>query len=203
MKEKVFGSALLGGLIILGAIPAGYASDLVEGANARTLAMTCAGCHGMNGASVGPAAPTIGGMHPDYFVDVMKGFAEDEIYSTVMGRIARGYTDEEIELMAGYFHEMRFIPAEQDFSAELVETGRRLHDEYCEKCHMEGGIRVEDEEYYITAGQWTPYLEHAMADFRQDRRPIERKMRRKLEQMLERDGEESLNALYAFYASRQ
>jgi len=203
MKENAIKPALVGGLMILFAMPSSNAGDLLEGAGARTLAMTCAGCHGTNGSSVGPAAPTIGGMHPEYFVDIMAGFAEDEIYSTVMGRIARGYTAAEIELMAGYFHEMPFVPADQAFDADLVATGQRLHEEYCEKCHMEGGTPVEGEEYYITGGQWIPYLKNAMADFRQDRRPIERKMKRKLEEMLERDGEESLDALYAFYASQQ
>lgn len=203
MKETTIKPALLGGLIMLGAIPASQAADLQSGADARTLALTCAGCHGTNGSSLGPAAPTISGMHPDYFIDIMAGFADGEIYSTVMGRIARGYSEEEIELMAGYFHELPYVPANQAFDAELVETGRRLHDKYCEKCHMEGGTPVEDEEYYITAGQWLPYLKNAMADFREDRRPIERKMKRKLDRMLERDGEESLDALYAFYASQQ
>jgi sulfide dehydrogenase cytochrome subunit len=196
--------AVLGGLIVFGALPAAsHAVDLLEGADARMLAMTCAGCHGIEGSSVGPAAPTITGMHADYFIDVMEGFASDEIYSTIMGRIARGYTEEEIELMAEYFHDLPFVPAKQEFDAELAEEGRRLHDKYCEKCHAEGGKPLIDEEYYITDGQWTPYLEHAMEDFLEDRRPIERKMKRKLDQMFDREGESSLEALFAFYASQQ
>lgn len=203
MKKATIKPAVLGGLILLGIVPASQAADLVEGAEARTLAMTCAGCHGTDGTSVGPAAPTISGMHPDYFIDIMAGFASDEIYSTVMGRIARGYTEEEIERMGDYFHELPFTPAQQAFDTELVDTGRRLHDKYCEKCHAEGGKPLIDEEYYITAGQWTPYLKNAMQDFREERRPMERKMRKKLEQMIERDGESSLEALFAFYASQQ
>ncbi len=203
MKKTTIKPALLGALVILGAIPTSQASDLLEGAKARTLAMTCAGCHGAYGASVGPAAPSIGGMHPDYFIEVMEGFSSDEIYSTVMGRIARGYTQDEIELMAGYFHELPFIPAEQELNAELVDTGQRLHDTYCEKCHGEGGKPLIDEEYYITAGQWIPYLRNTMQDFREERRPIERRMQKKLDRMLEREGESSLEALFAFYASQQ
>jgi len=142
-------------------------------------------------------------MHPDYFFDIMQWFAEEEVYSTVMGRIARGYTEEELEKMAAYFHDLPFVPAGQEFDPALAEEGRRLHDKYCKKCHAEGGTVLEDEEYYVTAGQWIPYLQNAMADFRQDRRPIERKMEKKLTRMLDREGEESLDALYNFYASQQ
>ena len=61
------------------------------------LADTCAGCHGTDGASAGPASPIIAGMNAECFVDMMEGFRDDSIYSTIMGRIAKGYTDDEIE----------------------------------------------------------------------------------------------------------
>jgi len=194
--------ALLAAILFLGPA-AGQAEELQSGADARALALTCAGCHGTDGASAGPAAPSIGGMHPDYFFDIMQWFAEEEVYSTVMGRIARGYTEEELEKMAAYFHELPFVPAEQEFDPQLAEEGERLHEKYCSKCHAEGGTVLEDEEYYVTAGQWIPYLKNAMADFRQDRRPIERKMEKKLNRMLDREGEASLDALFSFYASQQ
>lgn len=203
MKKSTIKTAVLGGLMILGAVPTAQAGDLLDGADARTLAMTCAGCHGTDGTSAGPALPTIGGMYPDYFIEIMEGFANDEIYSTVMGRIARGYTEDEISLMADYFHERPFVAAKQPFNAELAEQGRRLHDKYCEKCHAEGGKPLVDEEYYVTAGQWIPYLENAMQDFREERRPIERKMKQQLDRMLQREGEASIEALVAFYASQQ
>jgi hypothetical protein len=40
-----------------------------------------------------------------------------------------------------------------------------------------------------------------MTDFREDRRILPKKMARKLDRMLETEGEESLAALYAFYAA--
>jgi sulfide dehydrogenase cytochrome subunit len=163
---------------------------------------TCAGCHGTNGNSVGPASPSISAMDPLVFVDMMIAFAEDETYSTIMGRIARGYTEEEYELMGEYLHQQAYEPAKQEFDQALVDQGAKLHDRYCEKCHIEGGKPVPDEEdYYILAGQWTPYLKNAMTDFQEDRRTMPKKMRRKLERMLEEDGDESLTALYAFYAA--
>jgi sulfide dehydrogenase cytochrome subunit len=119
-----------------------------------------------------------------------------------MGRIARGYTEEEYELMGEYLNKQTFEPAKQEFDQALVDKGAELHDKFCEKCHINGGKPVpEEEDYYILAGQWTPYLENAMTDFREDRRILPKKMARKLDRMLETEGEESLAALYAFYAA--
>ncbi len=67
-------------------------AELMSGASARMLSDTCAGCHGTDGASVGPASPTIAGMNGEYFVELMQGFKNDEVYGTIMGRIAKGYT---------------------------------------------------------------------------------------------------------------
>ena len=76
---------------------------LVSGATAEALANTCAGCHGTGGVSSGPASPTLAGTNPEYFNDIMKRYADGRAYSTIMGRIAKGFTTEEIALMADYF----------------------------------------------------------------------------------------------------
>jgi sulfide dehydrogenase cytochrome subunit len=200
--------ALLAGAVALGVSSATFAADapapeLMGGASARMLSETCAGCHGTDGASGGPATPSIGGMNAEYFAETMKGFASGEVYSTIMGRIAKGYSDEEIGLMAGFFAGQKFVPAKQTFDEAMVKQGAKLHDKYCEKCHAEGGKVVEEEEYYILAGQWTPYLKYTMSDFRGDHRPMPKKMKNKLDKMLEKEGEKGLEALWAFYASEQ
>jgi sulfide dehydrogenase cytochrome subunit len=66
------------------------------------LANPCAGCHGTDGASPG-SIPSIKGMPSAYLVSVMKAFKSDQRKGTVMNRIAKGYTDEEIGLMAKHF----------------------------------------------------------------------------------------------------
>jgi sulfide dehydrogenase cytochrome subunit len=200
MAKATMTTAFVGGVLALGLSAAAPASDDLP--TGKMLVDTCAGCHGTNGNSVGPASPTISAMDPLVFVDMMKAFAEDETYSTIMGRIARGYTDEELELMGEYLHGIAYQPAKQALDQGLVDKGAKLHDRYCEKCHIEGGKPVpEEEDYYILAGQWTPYLKNAMSDFQNDRREMPKKMRRKLDSMLEAEGEDSLTALYAFYAA--
>ena len=212
------------------AAPAAPAVELVSGASARMLADTCAGCHGTDGASAGPAAPTLGGGSPEYFVEVMQGFREGKVYSTIMGRIAKGYTDDELELMAEYFVGKPFKPADQRFDEKLAAKGAKLHDKFCEKCHSEGGTvlaagdakedvkakgkakddededddeKSSGEDYYILAGQWTPYLTFTMDDFRADRREMPKKMKSKLKDLIAKEGEDGLQALFAFYASEQ
>ncbi|KXX63451.1 c-type cytochrome [Marichromatium gracile] len=192
--------SLTAGLLALGLVSAAQAGD----ATPEMLANACAGCHGTEGNSMGPAAPSISAMDPLVFVDTMEAFKSGDTYSTVMGRIAKGYDTAEFEAMAEYFHAQPYRPAPQDYDAALVDTGAQLHDRFCEKCHAEGGIPLVDEEdYNILAGQWMPYLRYAMEDFRADRRELPKKMRSKLEDMLEHHGEDGLEALYAFYASQQ
>ncbi|MGE5153582.1 MAG: c-type cytochrome [Bdellovibrio bacteriovorus] len=201
--------ALLAGAAALAAGSFGWAADeppkpeLISGASARMLAETCAGCHGTDGASQGPASPTLAGMNGEYFTELMKGFRDGSVYSTIMGRLAKGYTDEEIGLMASFFAKQPFVPAKQEFDAKLVDKGAKLHEKFCEKCHSEGGKIIEGEEYYILAGQWTPYLHFAMSDFLEDRREMPKKMRSKVDDLMKKDGKEGLEALFAFYASQQ
>lgn len=193
--------------ILTGALALGISSAVSAGgtATASMLSNTCNGCHGMNGNSVGPASPSIAQMEKVAFYDTMKAFQSDEMYSTIMGRIARGYTDEELHLMAGHFAAQKFVPAKQEFDAAAAEKGAKLHDKYCEKCHEEGGkpLEGEDAEYSLLAGQWLPYLHNAMVDFREGHREMPKKMKKKLDKMLEKEGDEGLAAISAYYASQQ
>lgn len=190
--------------LVAGALALGLSSGANADATASMLANTCAGCHGTLGQSAGPASPIIAGINQIVFVDMMEGYKSGDIYSTIMGRIAKGYTEEEIEKMAAFFNSQEFQPAQQDYDKALVDQGAKLHDKYCEKCHVEGGKPLADEEdYHILAGQWTPYLQYAMSDFREERRPMEKKMASKLRELLKAEGDAGLDALFAFYASQQ
>ena len=198
--------ALLAGATALGLFSTTFAADapeLMSGASARMLSETCAGCHGTDGASGGPAIPTIAGMNGEYFVELMQGYQKDEVYGTIMNRIAKGYSDEEIALMGTFFAGQKFVPAKQEFDEAMVKDGGKHHEKYCEKCHSEGGKVLEDEEYYILAGQWTPYLRNAMADFMEKRREMPKKMKKQLEKLIEKEGDKGLDALWAYYASQQ
>jgi sulfide dehydrogenase cytochrome subunit len=86
-----------GGLLLLIAWN-GLAADM----RPAMLANPCAGCHGTDGASPGPIPP-LKGLPSSYIISSMKAFKADKRKGTVMNRIAKGYTDEEIGLMARHF----------------------------------------------------------------------------------------------------
>jgi len=208
MAKQAIKLSLLSGAAALSLSATPFAADapapaLISGASARMLSETCAGCHGTDGASGGPATPSIGGVNGEYFIELMKGYKNDEVYGTIMNRIAKGYSDEEISLMGTFFAGKKFKPAKQKIDEGLVKTGLKLHDKYCEKCHSEGGKILEEEEYYILAGQWTPYLKNAVDDFREGRREIPKKMKNNLDKLVKKEGDAGLDALYAYYASEQ
>lgn len=172
-------------------------------ARAQMLSYACAGCHGTDGASAGPSSPTIGGMGEDTFIDSMLAFKEDERPSTVMGRLAKGYSDEDIELMATFFAEQKWVSAQnQSFDAANVETGSELHEEYCSKCHEEGGT-VDVDGSGILAGQWRPYLEHSMADYLGGSREASKKMAKNLKKLQDAAGDDGFKAVIDFYVSQQ
>ncbi len=68
----------------------------------QILSLSCASCHGTDGKSVG-VIPSFYGKSPEYLETALKDFKTGKRYSTVMGRHAKGYTDEEIHLIAQYF----------------------------------------------------------------------------------------------------
>lgn len=68
----------------------------------RTLAGSCAACHGTNGNSVG-GTPVLAGLDRNLFVSQMLAFRSGERASTVMHRHAKGLTEAEIALLAEYF----------------------------------------------------------------------------------------------------
>lgn len=203
MAYTTLKKALLGALV-LSASSAAFAADekkpVMTGASAEMLANTCAGCHGTYGASAGPASPSLGGISSEYFKETMAGFASDEIKSTIMGRIAKGYSEEEIAQMGDYFAKQKFVPAKQSFDEAKAKKGAKLHDKYCEKCHAEGGTSAEDDSG-ILAGQLVPYLKYTLADFTAGDREMSKKMKKKVNALIKKEGDAGVDALMNFYAS--
>jgi len=71
-------------------------------ANARNIAATCANCHGTGGVSVGEL-PSLAGRPRTEIVRMMQEFKSGARPGTVMNQLAKGYTDEQIEALAGWF----------------------------------------------------------------------------------------------------
>ncbi len=193
--------SIVKGLLAAGCLVAANAA-LAATPSASMLGDTCAGCHGTDGSSNGPATPNLAGISEAYMVDTMKGYKEGDRASTIMGRIAKGYTDAEIESMAKHFAGLELKPIKQDYDSGKAKKGAKLHKKYCEKCHEDGGSSAEDDSG-ILANQMTPYLRNTFADYKNGDRPItEKKMKKKMKQLQDKEGDAGIEALIHFYASQ-
>ena len=78
-----------------------------DNAAAPSLAATCANCHGPEGRSATKEVASLAGLPRDYIVSTMKAFQEGRRPATVMQQIAKGYSDEQLALIAEYFSARR------------------------------------------------------------------------------------------------
>ena len=69
---------------------------------ARSLAATCANCHGTDGHSAGGNEP-LAGMPKADLVRKFNEFRSGAKPATIMHQISKGYSEEQIDLIAGYF----------------------------------------------------------------------------------------------------
>ena len=89
--------------LVVAASPAPSAIAQSAGPNAaRSLAATCANCHGTDGTSAGEFE-SLAGKPRDEIVRKMQEFKSGARPATIMTQLAKGYTDEQIEALAGWF----------------------------------------------------------------------------------------------------
>ena len=98
-------SALIAATLALGA-PCVLAQDDLT---ARNLAATCAGCHGTNGQARADMKP-LAGMAADKTLAKLGAFKSGAERATVMHQIAKGYSDAQLALIAGYFAAQKAAP---------------------------------------------------------------------------------------------
>lgn len=204
MKPFSRGAALTGvAIVVLSLTNVAQAKEkkpLLSGASTAMIVNTCAGCHGSNGVSNGPSIPTLGGISSFYLVETMEGYKSGEIPSTIMGRLAKGYTTKEFKQMGKYFSSQKFVAAKQSSDVKKAKKGVAIHEDYCEKCHSDGGTSVEDESG-ILKGQWRPYLAAQLMDYQNNDRVASKKMGKKLKSMHKKHGDAGFEALLEYYSS--
>lgn len=74
----------------------------------RTLAASCAACHGTQGNSHS-ITPVLAGLDAGYFSTQMQAFKNKSRSSTVMHHHAAGLTDDEVEQLAQYFSQQKRV----------------------------------------------------------------------------------------------
>lgn len=93
--DKLRVALLLGGVALA---PWAIAADQA----ARSLAANCTGCHGPDGRSSG-AIPSIAGLDKAYIASAMREFKAGTRAATIMHQHAKGYSDDEFDVLAEYF----------------------------------------------------------------------------------------------------
>lgn len=70
----------------------------------RSLAATCANCHGTEGKALpGDAMVSLAGLPKDYIVSQMQAFREGKRPATIMHQLSKGYSSQQIDALAAYF----------------------------------------------------------------------------------------------------
>lgn len=97
MTLRVFHASLL--VLLVGFAAGAFAQDAAQ---TRLLAANCANCHGTDGRSQG-GVPGLAGLPKPYIIQQMQDFKSGKRVATIMHQLAKGYTDAEIDAMAGWF----------------------------------------------------------------------------------------------------
>ncbi len=164
--------------------------------DAAMLSNACAGCHGTQGGSAGMTMPSLANQSKAAIVEAMKKFKSGERPATVMGRLAKGYTDAEFEAMGDFFSKQKFHPTIQKVDAAKAKKGADLQEANCSRCHLEDGKEGKDDSP-VMASQWLPYLQLQMQMYLDGKRKMPEKMAEKVKPL----SKEDLDALMHFYAS--
>ena len=109
MKNNTIASLTLS-FACLALSPLAQAQDKAQSAGGKdalytkSLAATCANCHGTNGKVVpGSSVTSLAGLDKNYIVAQMTAFKSGTRPATVMHQISKGYNEAQIESLAAYF----------------------------------------------------------------------------------------------------
>lgn len=83
-------------------VPLAAAAQSASPDPARGMAATCSNCHSATGKSQ-TGMPAIAGLSRENLLKVLKEFKEGKRPATIMHQLAKGYTDEQLDMIAAYF----------------------------------------------------------------------------------------------------
>ncbi len=96
LPPRMLQAALLAGLI---GAPLGAQAQVAQ---VKVWAAACANCHGTNGQAQ-PGMASLAGRSASELSQRLLDYKNDRLPATVMHQIAKGYSDEQIHALAGYF----------------------------------------------------------------------------------------------------
>lgn len=82
-----------------------FTANAVE--SVKVIAATCFGCHGPEGKTTNKKGYSIVGKPAAVIEKTLLQYKEDKLKGTIMNRLAKGYTDEEIKKIAEYLSTLK------------------------------------------------------------------------------------------------
>ena len=79
------------------------AADAQDANLGRSLAATCANCHGTNGQARGDGVSALAGMPAERLIQTFNAYKSGALPATIMHQIAKGYTEAQIDAVADHF----------------------------------------------------------------------------------------------------
>jgi cytochrome c553 len=102
--QRRFSMRLLPTITALGLLVATSAAVAADPNLPRNLAATCANCHGTNGNAIkGAGLDSLAGIPKDKTLQKLADFKSGDKPASIMHQIAKGYTEEQLDLIATYF----------------------------------------------------------------------------------------------------
>jgi len=162
---------------------------------------SCSGCHGDNGVSASKDIPSIAGMSDFYLEGQMQAYQKGQRpcpnTPSDMCAISKALNAAQVKDIGNYYAAQTWVPASQpSLDTAQVAKGKRLHATTCEVCHTKGGS-VADDDSSILAGQWLPYLQVTLQNYKAGKRLMPDKMKPKIDALSADD----LGALAQYFAS--
>lgn len=78
------------------------------------IAMNCGTCHGTYGRAFDDSMPPLAGMNQEKFVNAMIAFRDGTRPATIMGRLAKAFSEEDYRAIAEYFAAQEPVPYEEE-----------------------------------------------------------------------------------------
>ncbi len=137
---------------------------------------SCAACHGIDGNSVNPEWPKIGGQHAGYIIQQLRYFTDGERDNATMKGMVASLSEEDIMDLAAYYASQKVSYGAAD--PALVELGERIYRggnsesgvAPCMSCHGPKGAGNPGANYPALRGQHAKYVENQLHGFAEGNR---------------------------------
>lgn len=148
-----------------------FAADAVRG---QAKAVTCIGCHGVNGNSVVPNFPKLAGQNEDYLLKQLKDFKSGNRFDAIMKGIVAPLSDTDMADLSAYYSQQKLtnntVKQGANFAlGESIYRGGKKNSGVtaCIACHGIQGKGIPSAGFPVLSLQHAAYIAKQLKDFRQ------------------------------------